>query len=289
MQAQTHTKTAKGSVRPPKPPKSIRNADEIITHAGVMLYEPAKEEDKANLVVVNNLRTDNPPKPYILSVLTCVEILTKAGLDRRAALVNELAVGLGIFYEAGGATRDAKELLTAVYARSGYDCGTSSGADYKTVNRRVNATAALFETIGYEKIAEKVGHEVEGNLVGSLVEALKPLQLYSIDHVLAYSGKPRANGTPQTRASGGGSDNSEQGGEDKGNSNDEGTQNEGETSGKAEEKLAVPPMRFHQGRIRIEVPGDVAAKELMELGLRLIKKARSLEAKEGKEEAVMQA
>ena len=89
-----------------------------------------------------------------LSAQTCVEMIQHSDLTRRDALRVEIAVGLGLFYQSGRVTKDSKDMLTQVYAESGYDCLLTDGKDYKTINRRVNNSAILFERLGYNLLKE---------------------------------------------------------------------------------------------------------------------------------------
>lgn len=278
--------------------KQVKTADQIIAGTGVILFTPEqaaelKEKEKTGVpAVVVNIATDFEPHPFVLSAKTCVEILTKAGLDRRASFRNELAVGLGVLHEAGGTNKEAKALLTAVYARSGYDCMDRTGGDYKTVNRRVNVTATFFDTLGAEKIGQFIGEAQEADLVMNIANNLEPMELYSVDHVLAFCGKPRANGQAQADDKGDGKGaedgdkGTEKGAEGANKDQDQAQGAEGKTDGKEEdakskeeEKPTGPaPLRIAAGRVRVEVPGDVTPQELMDLAFKIMAKARTLTA-----------
>lgn len=76
------------------------------------------------------------------------EAINTAALSRRAALNLELAVGLIHFtQENDGTSATGKANLKAVYNRAGYDCMDKNSRDYKTVNRRLNAVAKLFDKL----------------------------------------------------------------------------------------------------------------------------------------------
>lgn len=71
--------------------------------------------------------------------------------SRRGALQVELAVGLVILAQET-TNPTGKAALKAVYHAAGYECMAKADRDYKTVNRRLNITAKLFDVLGSEKI-----------------------------------------------------------------------------------------------------------------------------------------
>ena len=73
--------------------------------------------------------------------------------SRRMALQIELAVGLTHFAQE---TTDptGKSALKAIYHAAGYECMAKVDRDYKTVNRRLNITAKLFEILGSDTIKQ---------------------------------------------------------------------------------------------------------------------------------------
>jgi hypothetical protein len=121
--------------------------------------------------------------------------LSNAALHRRAALQLELAVGLCVAHDLADDPAQGRVSLVQLYASVGYDCLKPDGADYKTINRRVNTTFLLFGKLG----AESVGRTMHGTVGYRRVEAvqavLAPLALNSMDDVLEFCGRPRANGT----------------------------------------------------------------------------------------------
>ncbi len=202
-----------------------------------------------------------------LSVITCVEMVSQAALDRRSAINNELAVGLGMFYEAGGTTQEAKSALQEVYHRSGYECQNSSGADYVTINRRLNASAKLYDFLGAEQIGNWVGNKVERQLVSAIIEGLKPSNLYSIDKVMAFIGKPRAKAGP-----------AEAEGSDEKDEHPQG----GATDTPTEQRPQV--YRLATQHMKLEVPkdGEVHPQELMDMAAKLITLAQKIQKEENK-------
>lgn len=125
-----------------------------------------------------------------LSAMTCVDLMTQAMQSRREALRTEISVALGVFFEAGRTSLEAKDILYQVYCRVGYDCIPSDRPDYKTINRRVNNAAMLFDKVGYEVIKKWVGKATEYDLIGKLREHVVGLNINSMDELLVFCGKP---------------------------------------------------------------------------------------------------
>lgn len=126
--------------------------------------------------------------------LACI---SNAVLHRRAALQLEIAVGLCVAHDAMEDTALGRVMLTNVYASAGYHCISSDGADYKTINRRVNAAFLLFAKIGDAAVARAVRGNVGHRRIEAVQAMIEPLRLNSIDDVLAFCGRPRPS---QTRA-----------------------------------------------------------------------------------------
>lgn len=206
---------------------------------------------------------------HTLSVMTCVEVLTQAGISRRLALQNELAVGLGIFFESGKVNKESKGMLQMAYARSGYDCAEHTGKDYKTVMRRLGATALLFDKIGFETLRLWIGHSVEIRMVYAIVDGLKPSMLNSIDDVLTYVGKPRVKAVEAEGAEG---------------------EAEAETGtdpvpvpeselDEHPEGARKPAYKVDTKHMHLDIPVEATAAELMELAQKILKLATKLEQK----------
>lgn len=124
-----------------------------------------------------------------LSAMTCVDLMTQALMSRREALRTEVSVALGVFYEAGRTSNEAKEILYQVYCRIGYDCIPWDRPDYKTINRRINNAALLFDKIGYDKLKNWIGKSTEYELIGKVREQIVELGIESMDSLLSYCGK----------------------------------------------------------------------------------------------------
>ncbi len=121
-----------------------------------------------------------------LSIKTCVKALHGAALSRRTVLQIELAVGFGVFLVEGDTSRAARQSLCDAYSSAGYQCLTADDADYKTVNRRINATADLFNTIGIKSVKRWVGDHSESRMLDAIIEGLRPYELYTVSDVQRY-------------------------------------------------------------------------------------------------------
>lgn len=114
-----------------------------------------------------------------------VTAIKNASLHRKSALHLELAVGLALFGDSG-----TKTDLTEIYAAAGYDCLLPEGADYKTINRRVNAAEWLFDYIGPDELAEWAGEAKKAARIEAIRARVEALKLDTINAVKALVGKP---------------------------------------------------------------------------------------------------
>jgi hypothetical protein len=114
-----------------------------------------------------------------------VTAIKKASMHRKSALHLELAVGLALFGDSG-----TKADLTEVYDAAGYDCLQPEGADYKTINRRVNASEWLFDHLGPDEIADWSGDLKKGPRVEAIRAKVESLKLDTINAVKALVGRP---------------------------------------------------------------------------------------------------
>jgi len=119
-----------------------------------------------------------------LTIEVCATALAHAALNRKMILQLELAVGLCVFALHGSTDREARAMLNAAYAAAGYHCTHINEMDYKTVNRRINATASLFENLPIKKW---VGHLSDMDAIKAVCEGLEPYELFTIQDVLRYA------------------------------------------------------------------------------------------------------
>lgn len=126
-----------------------------------------------------------------LTLDTCTSALTAAAINHKAAIQLELAVGLAVFHLYNGTNKDARKMLVQAYALAGWQCQKFADPDYKTVNRRINATASLYEKV---PVAKWIGHLQEMDIIQAICEGLEPFQLYTIQDVLRYAAPHKVQG-----------------------------------------------------------------------------------------------
>ncbi len=125
-----------------------------------------------------------------LSIEVCVKALNAAALNRKQAFQVEMAVGLAIFHINKGTTKDARAMLTQAYSAAGYQCVKVADIDYKTINRRVNTSADLYNTLKGEKVARWAGRHGDESLIDTLVSGLQPYELYGVRDVERFCEPP---------------------------------------------------------------------------------------------------
>lgn len=126
----------------------------------------------------------------ILTASTCVRALNMAALNRKTSFQIELAVGLAVFLSHGSTDKEARIMLSAAYSAAGYECTHVTGIDYKTVNRRMNATAKLFERLGGSVLAWAGKHD-EDQLLSSICLGLEPYEFFGVQDVLRFCAPER--------------------------------------------------------------------------------------------------
>jgi hypothetical protein len=120
----------------------------------------------------------------LLTIETCTTALSAAAMNYKAAIQLELAVGLAVFHLHGGTNREARQMLVAAYEGTGWHCTKIEDPDYKTVNRRINATASLYEKV---PVAKWVGQLEEMDVIHAICMGLEPYELYTMQDVLRYA------------------------------------------------------------------------------------------------------
>lgn len=118
------------------------------------------------------------------------QAIANAALSRRAALQIELAVSLIHFtQENGGTDSTGKANLKAVYAGAGYLCMTKADRDYKTVNRRLNAMAKVFDKMGSSLVNGWIaGKGDTESTINYVVTELAAYGFDTLDDVMDYVG-----------------------------------------------------------------------------------------------------
>ena len=133
--------------------------------------------------------------PPHLAVNSCVQAMQRALSFGKSALYLELAVSVSMFASSStGADRATKRKVEQVYAEVGFDI---AGTDYKTVRRRIDAGAALYEAEGAEaflKIAEGLAEE---EAIEAISVYIGTFQFSGINAVLEYAGKREKFSAPK--------------------------------------------------------------------------------------------
>lgn len=126
-----------------------------------------------------------------LDVSVYAEALTRANALAKASISLEMSVCMVIYALSGGTTLIGKRDVKRAYSAAGYKCNPK-GPDYKTVNRRLNAAAALYDKMGgTAKIIEIIGGYTGVAALVAINEHLNSVYtLTSINAVWAAAGRP---------------------------------------------------------------------------------------------------
>lgn len=125
----------------------------------------------------------------LLTLETCTTALGAAIVNRKTAVQLELAVGLAVFFSQGGPTKEARKMLVSAFAMSGYECSALGDKEYKTVNRRINATASLYDKL---PISKWVGTLEGMNAIHAIFDGIGPYGLETIQDVLRFAAPAKA-------------------------------------------------------------------------------------------------
>lgn len=135
----------------------------------------------------------------------CVDAMRGSMALRGQALQIELAVSLIVYHTCGSSDIAAKKVLRAVYAASGIDCVKPDSVSYRTIARRMDRSAGLFDKIKPNTLTKWLKGKADTQAIDAVVAGLKPLKLNSMDDVLTYTtgkkrekeSKPRTTYTPE--------------------------------------------------------------------------------------------
>lgn len=182
---------------------TTRKAGTIHLTRGLKVDKPVRKPRAARLErAAQEPEAVRPTAPPRANENVWVTALTGAEGFHRDALQLELAVGLSVFSVKADATKvglDAKKTLRNVYALAGYACATPQGEDYKTVNRRINVAADLYQHIGgRETIVDWIGDAAPREQVKCIMEHVKGYKFDSINDVLSHMGKAIVTKRPRT-------------------------------------------------------------------------------------------
>lgn len=128
-------------------------------------------------------------KPLTVSTQTLTAAIVEASGFGKKALQLELATGIALFMESNGVDRDTKQALQRIYEQAGFLCRDQFSSDYKTVRRRIDAAAELYNWIEHTTISEWMGSSKEKKAITNIVKGLEQYDLRGINSVFALVGK----------------------------------------------------------------------------------------------------
>ena len=203
----------------------------------------------------------------LLTLDTCTAALSCAASNHKAAIQLELAVSLAVFHMNGGTSREARSVLNGVYASAGWQCSHFTDTDYKTVNRRINAAASLYEKV---PVGKWVGHLAEMEVIKAICEGLAPYELYTIQDVLRYAAPHKVQAArsavnPAVDILSGPATNG---------SNHTGQERIMQEFRRAGDRLRADMRRVSTKHLSLDVPKDVSHEEIMEFAAMLLSLAK---------------
>ena len=127
-----------------------------------------------------------------LDVGVYAEALTRANALAKASIALEMSVCIVIYAFNKGATLASKKDVRRAYMAAGYRCEDANGSDYKTVHRRLNAAALLYDQMGgTANIIEIIGGYTGVAALMSINEHLNLVySLPTLNAVFAAAGRP---------------------------------------------------------------------------------------------------
>lgn len=146
-----------------------------------------------------------------ISRTVLINQLGVAAVNRRAAFLIEMAVGMAVYAQHTRVDKTSRAELYGLYGAVGYDCVAADGADYRTVHRRITAAGHLFEHTGAAAIETWCAGHSGADAVRAIVAQIAHLDVATVNGVLAMAGRPvtpralpgpteEPGGTPRRRA-----------------------------------------------------------------------------------------
>lgn len=237
-----------------------------------------------------------------ISMQTYVNAITAATGFKKQSLNLELAVCLSVYAQYGKADLQAKKDLYQIYSEAGYKTADPEGDDYKTVNRRINAAAALFDHIGGKATVDDwtvATHEMQ--TIQAIINRLTTeYDFKSINGVMAMVGRPIVSKREAKKA-----DEGQKGEQQHQQPNESDKALAARVAGKVEENRAGAAQKTEAqynrrltdspncyivktDHLHVAIPYDVPAAELIQLATELLHAANTLQMaetdEEGKEE-----
>lgn len=132
---------------------------------------------------------------------TYSQLIHAASMNRRAALQCELAVGFAVLLDAYPSKRLARAQLQKIYNDAGCKCADPKDVNWKSVNRRITGSFALFDFIGYDEVRQWAGDLQKAALIDALIKKIEPLKLNTLNEVLTIcrDAKPQRDGSSRVR------------------------------------------------------------------------------------------
>lgn len=112
------------------------------------------------------------------------QIIHGAAMNRHAALQAELAVGFAVLLDSYPSKRLARAQLQKIYNDAGCKCEGPQDTNWKSVNRRITASIALFDFIGADEVRNWAGDLQKAPLIEAFTKKLAPLKLNTVNEVL---------------------------------------------------------------------------------------------------------
>lgn len=116
--------------------------------------------------------------------------LGAAAVNRRAAFLVEMAVGMAVYAQHGRTGKVPRAELYGLYGAVGYDCVAADGTDYRTVHRRIAAAGHLFQHTGADTIETWCAGRTGADAVRAIVAQIEHLDIATVNGVLAMVGRP---------------------------------------------------------------------------------------------------
>lgn len=188
-------KFARSEARNMKPSAKITTAKTmdvaVAENVKVPVIEVAAEATQITKSAVETAEVVILPRGTV-TPSSCVKALEKAIGFGKSALYLEVSVSLAVFASSStGADRATKRSVMEIYAKAGFDTLSPEGRDYKTVNRRINASAALFGKLGSDAVLSAMRGQSDARAIENLSNHLREeFNFAGINSVLEYVGKP---------------------------------------------------------------------------------------------------
>jgi hypothetical protein len=125
------------------------------------------------------------------SLEACRAALERVAGFSKQSISLEMGICMAVYVASNGATLPAKQEMRIIYQGAGYNCATHTDPDYKTVMRRLNAAAALFDKIGIDEMRNVVEGKADADMIQAVAEYLeKEYDLTSLNAVWAAADRP---------------------------------------------------------------------------------------------------